>query len=76
VRYTVKVKEGTRRNGGVVWSTAKRWRTWTTSTSGTYGGTAVPFRLRNNHLYRFTVVSTDRAGNHRSVTRTVQVPRA
>lgn len=75
VRYRVTVKVGKKNAaGGLVWSQAKKWLS-TKSAGGTYKGSAMPFELKYNRSYRFTVTATDALGNHSSVTKAVRVPK-
>lgn len=60
----------------VKYGTAETWLTGTTLTSTTYKGSKVPFALKANRYYRFTVTATDAAGNTRSApAKTVKVPK-
>lgn len=71
VRYKVTVTDDYRRNGRMVWGTAKVWKASTTATSATYTGT--PLRLKRGRSYKI-VKATDALGNTRTTTRTTRIP--
>lgn len=76
VKYTVKVALGTPSGSTVKYSSAKTWLNGTTATTATYKGTKIPYALKANRYYRFTVTATDAYGNARSApTKTVRVPK-
>lgn len=75
VKWTVKVALGTPSGTTVKYSSAKTWLTATSAVSATYRTSKVPYALKANRYYRFTVTATDPLGNVRtSSSKTVRVP--
>ncbi len=76
VKYTVAVAVGTPgEDGKLDWSSRKTWQSKVKSTSAKYVGTKVPYVLKNNRSYRFTVTAVDATGNTDVTTKTVKVPK-